>query len=61
MLQIITKHGYNRVIIWFSLKPILIVKYLPYKFRLLLRGSRNGFTPKAFHTICENEDYTITF
>src|SRR5581483_5964297 len=25
--------------------------YLPYKFKLLLRGSRDGFTPNAFHTL----------
>src|SRR2546423_15022662 len=27
--------------------------YLPYKFKLLLRGSRDGFTPKKFHELCE--------
>ncbi|PKK60934.1 BTB-domain-containing protein [Rhizophagus irregularis] len=35
--------------------------YLPYKFRLLLRGSRDGFTPKKFHELCNNKLYTVTF
>ncbi|EXX72058.1 uncharacterized protein OCT59_029133 [Rhizophagus irregularis] len=35
--------------------------YLPYKFKLLLRGSRDGFTPKKFHTSCDDKPHTITF
>jgi hypothetical protein len=35
--------------------------YLPYKFQLLLRGSRDGFTPKNFHTLCDGKPYTVTF
>ncbi|GBC02118.1 hypothetical protein RclHR1_04460008 [Rhizophagus clarus] len=35
--------------------------YLPYKFRLLLRGSRDGFTPKRFHELCDDKPCTITF
>ncbi|POG83110.1 hypothetical protein GLOIN_2v1761579 [Rhizophagus irregularis DAOM 181602=DAOM 197198] len=35
--------------------------YLPYKFELLLRGSRNGFTPKNFHELCDNKSNTVTF
>ncbi|GES90255.1 hypothetical protein GLOIN_2v1481345 [Rhizophagus clarus] len=35
--------------------------YLPYKFKLLLRGSRDGFTPKKFHTSCDNIPHTIIF
>ncbi|EXX57497.1 hypothetical protein RirG_206630 [Rhizophagus irregularis DAOM 197198w] len=35
--------------------------YLPYKFQLLLRGSRDGFTPKKFHELCDNKPSTITF
>uniref|UniRef100_A0A1D1Y373 BTB/POZ domain-containing protein 9 n=1 Tax=Anthurium amnicola TaxID=1678845 RepID=A0A1D1Y373_9ARAE len=34
--------------------------YLPYEFKLLLRGSRDGFTPKKFHTLCDNIPYTVT-
>ena len=35
--------------------------YLPYKFELLLRGSRDGFTPKKFHELCDNKRNTVTF
>ena len=35
--------------------------YLPYKFKLLLRGSRDGFTPKKFHELCNNISYTVIF
>ncbi|GBB96936.1 hypothetical protein RclHR1_02880002 [Rhizophagus clarus] len=35
--------------------------YLPYKFQLLLRGSRDGFTPKKFHELCNDKLYTVTF
>uniref|UniRef100_U9SY21 Kelch-like protein 17 n=1 Tax=Rhizophagus irregularis (strain DAOM 181602 / DAOM 197198 / MUCL 43194) TaxID=747089 RepID=U9SY21_RHIID len=31
-----------------------------YKFKLLLRGSRDGFTPEKFHEICDNQSHTIT-
>src|SRR6266498_2799987 len=35
--------------------------YLPYEFKLLLRGSRDGFTPKKFHELCDNIPCTVTF
>ncbi|GBC07686.1 hypothetical protein RclHR1_07620004 [Rhizophagus clarus] len=35
--------------------------YLPYKFKLLLRGCRDGFTPKRFHELCDNKPNTVTF
>jgi hypothetical protein len=35
--------------------------YLPYEFKLLLRGSRDGFTPKKFHKLCDNKNNTVTF
>ncbi|CAB4431883.1 unnamed protein product [Rhizophagus irregularis] len=35
--------------------------YLPYRFRLLLRGSRDGYTPKRFHELCDNIPHTVTF
>jgi hypothetical protein len=35
--------------------------YLPYRFELLLRGSRDGFTPKKFHELCDNKPNTVTF
>jgi hypothetical protein len=35
--------------------------YLPYEFKLLLRGSRDGFTPKKFHELCNDIPHTVTF
>ncbi|EXX74895.1 uncharacterized protein OCT59_025307 [Rhizophagus irregularis] len=35
--------------------------YLPYEFQLLIRGSRDGFTPRKFHTLCDNKHNTVTF
>ncbi|POG70024.1 hypothetical protein GLOIN_2v1776267 [Rhizophagus irregularis DAOM 181602=DAOM 197198] len=35
--------------------------YVPYKFELLLSGSRDGFSPKKFHELCDNKPNTITF
>ena len=31
-----------------------------YEFKLLLRGSRDGFTPKKFHEICDNQSHTVS-
>ncbi|RGB40428.1 hypothetical protein C1646_663895 [Rhizophagus diaphanus] len=31
-----------------------------YEFKLILRGSRDGFTPEKFHEICDNKSPTIT-
>ncbi|GBC03050.1 hypothetical protein RclHR1_04970004 [Rhizophagus clarus] len=35
--------------------------YLPYKFILLLRGSKDEFTPKRFHELCDNIPHTVIF
>ncbi|GES84532.1 hypothetical protein GLOIN_2v1882676 [Rhizophagus clarus] len=35
--------------------------YFPYQFKLLLRGSRDGFTPKKFHELCGGIHNTVTF
>ncbi|CAB4431882.1 unnamed protein product [Rhizophagus irregularis] len=35
--------------------------YLPYEFKLLLRGTRDGFTPKKFHELCDDIPHTVTF
>ncbi|GBC02828.1 hypothetical protein RclHR1_04840011 [Rhizophagus clarus] len=35
--------------------------HLPYKFELLLRGSRDGFTPQKFHELCDKKSHTVTF
>ncbi|PKB95460.1 hypothetical protein RhiirA5_436678, partial [Rhizophagus irregularis] len=35
--------------------------YLPYKFNLILRGSRDGFAPEKFHELCDGKHNTVTF
>ncbi|EXX63175.1 uncharacterized protein OCT59_018311 [Rhizophagus irregularis] len=35
--------------------------YLPYEFKLLLRGSSDGFSPSIFHSLCEYKFKTVTF
>ncbi|GET51625.1 hypothetical protein GLOIN_2v1848845 [Rhizophagus irregularis DAOM 181602=DAOM 197198] len=35
--------------------------HLPYKFKLLLRGSRDRFTPDKFHELCDDISNTVTF
>ncbi|GET64893.1 hypothetical protein GLOIN_2v1779093 [Rhizophagus irregularis DAOM 181602=DAOM 197198] len=35
--------------------------YLPYEFKLLLRGCKDGFTPKKFHKLCDNIPHTNNF
>jgi hypothetical protein len=32
----------------------------PYEFTLILRGSRDGFSPSKFHKVCDNRSHTIT-
>jgi hypothetical protein len=32
-----------------------------YKFKLLLRGTRDGFSHEKFHEICDNKSHTVTF
>jgi hypothetical protein len=36
-------------------------QYLPYKFQLILRGSRDGITLNKFHELCRGIPYTVTF
>ncbi|CAG8694556.1 10186_t:CDS:2, partial [Cetraspora pellucida] len=43
-------------VLWDPYDPIEI----PYKFDLIYRGSRDGFTPKIFHNTCDNQGPTIT-
>ncbi|PKY33165.1 hypothetical protein RhiirB3_532362 [Rhizophagus irregularis] len=31
-----------------------------YEFKLILRGSRDGFLPRKFHEICDNQSHTIS-
>src|SRR6266542_4825814 len=31
-----------------------------YEFKLILRGSRDGFSPSKFHEICDNQSHTVS-
>src|SRR6202000_2493913 len=31
-----------------------------YKFKLMIRGSRDGFSPRKFHYICDDKSNTLT-
>jgi hypothetical protein len=31
-----------------------------YEFKLILQGSRDGFTPNKFHEVCDDRSYTVT-
>jgi hypothetical protein len=35
-------------------------KIVSYEFKLMLRGSRDGFTPNKFHELCDNQSNTVT-
>ncbi|GBC00023.1 hypothetical protein RclHR1_03710007 [Rhizophagus clarus] len=40
-------------------KFVFVRESLSYEFKLLLRGSRDGFTPKKFHELCNGKPNTI--
>ncbi|RHZ87183.1 hypothetical protein Glove_40g88 [Diversispora epigaea] len=40
-------------------RSISISNYMPYKFQLILRGSRDGFVPKTFWDICHGYTNTV--
>ncbi|UZO02734.1 uncharacterized protein OCT59_021213 [Rhizophagus irregularis] len=44
------------------IKRVEIDDELPnsFEFKLLFRGSRDGFYPEKFHEICDNQSYTVT-
>ncbi|CAG8603875.1 998_t:CDS:2, partial [Cetraspora pellucida] len=46
---------------WIDNKPDSIYSRnnIPYEFKLLLRGSRNGFTPQEFHDLCDEKGPTL--
>ncbi|EXX68090.1 uncharacterized protein OCT59_025333 [Rhizophagus irregularis] len=51
----------DKIDVNYNRKFTYIREYLPYKFKLLLRGSRDGFTPKKFHELCDDISNTVTF
>src|SRR6266542_706026 len=59
--KIITKKHAELISRWINKLDIYKNKRnYSHEFRLLFRGSRDGFTPKKFHEICDNKYHTIT-
>ncbi|EXX63879.1 uncharacterized protein OCT59_027267 [Rhizophagus irregularis] len=58
--EIITIQHAELILKWVNRLEITDEIKHAYKFKLLLRGSRDGFTPKKFHEICDNQSHTIT-
>ncbi|RIB08682.1 hypothetical protein C2G38_2044941 [Gigaspora rosea] len=45
---------------WIDRRPSKYdITEIPYKFNLLLRGTRDGFTPETFHRLCDNIPGTV--
>ena len=45
---------------YISRKDVEVLKFIPYKFTLLLRGTRDGFDSAKFHQLCDNKGATIS-
>ncbi|CAG8599115.1 11392_t:CDS:2, partial [Acaulospora colombiana] len=45
---------------FFRSKKVYTTENFPYIFELLVRGSRDGFTPEVFHQKCDNKGPTLT-
>ncbi|EXX59506.1 uncharacterized protein OCT59_027245 [Rhizophagus irregularis] len=58
--KIITSQHAELISKWIDRLKITDEIKTAYKFNLLLRGSRDGFTPEKFHEICDNQFRTIT-
>ncbi|RIB22779.1 hypothetical protein C2G38_2140074 [Gigaspora rosea] len=58
--SIINDEHFAEISSWIDRRSsIYEVTKIPYKFNLLLRGSRDGFTREAFHQLCDNLPGTI--
>jgi hypothetical protein len=58
--KIITFQQAKLILRWIDRLEITDEIEKSYKFKLLLCGSRDGFAPKKFHEICDNQSNTIT-
>ncbi|GBC28928.2 carbohydrate-binding module family 13 protein [Rhizophagus irregularis DAOM 181602=DAOM 197198] len=58
--KIITKQHAELISKWIDKLDIKDEIENPYEFELILRGSRDGFSPKKFHEICDNKSHTIS-
>src|SRR5207249_1727725 len=57
---IITLQHAELILKWIDRLDITAKLTSSYKFNLLFRGSRDGFTFEKFHENCDNQSYTIT-
>ncbi|CAB4403739.1 unnamed protein product [Rhizophagus irregularis] len=58
--KIITKQHAELISKWIDKLDVKDEIENPYEFELILRGSRDGFSPKRFHEICDNKSHTIS-
>ncbi|GES83736.1 carbohydrate-binding module family 13 protein [Rhizophagus clarus] len=58
--KIITIHHTELISKWIDKLEIMDELKNSYEFKLILRGSRDGFTAGKFHEICDNKSHTIT-
>ncbi|RIB22068.1 hypothetical protein C2G38_1031375 [Gigaspora rosea] len=58
--SIITDEHFAEISSWIDRRPSKYdITEIPYKFNLLLRGSRDGFTCEIFHRLCDNIPGTV--
>ncbi|RIB01207.1 hypothetical protein C2G38_2231557 [Gigaspora rosea] len=59
--SVINDEHFAEISSWIDRRPSKYdVTKLPYKFNLLLRGSRDGFTRETFHRLCDNIPGTVS-
>ncbi|GBC04542.1 hypothetical protein RclHR1_05720015 [Rhizophagus clarus] len=59
--KIITYQHTELISNWIDrLDTVLSSRSNPYEFKLVLRGSRDGFSSNKFHEICDNQSHTIS-
>jgi hypothetical protein len=58
--KIITLQHIELISKWIDKSDITNKQTSSYEFNLILRGSRDGFTPNKFHKICDNQSCTVT-
>jgi hypothetical protein len=57
--RIITYQHAELILKWVDRLEITDEVKNQYEFKLILRGSRDGFSPNKFHEICDNKSHTI--
>jgi hypothetical protein len=58
--KIITNQHAELISKWIDKLKITDELKILYEFKLILRGSRDGFTAEKFHEICDNKSHTVT-